>query len=510
MSSFFAPHGAADLLARYSFVEPLLAGRRVLELGAVRSTEGASALALAERGAAVVVAADEDPQVILRAAQAVRHPSVQFRVAALGDLPPGAFDLVAVADGAELVASPARLAACAALLAPGGRLLTSVAVAGASGLAVLAGERPPTSAPSFESFAAALSARFSAVELATQAPAVGWVLTPADTGSEPELGIDGSLSGSPETAFYVALCGEAPANLRGMVLVTLPSAPLVEAARASAELAREHGDLQRAAREREDAAASELVRERRALLDARHARDAAREAQAATAQELEAARSALAERELQLAGAAEERAAAERAAAEASALRSAEESGPEAPTAEPGGEGGRALAAELANARSALEGARQVLLAADRQGEGESQLPALREALEEAREEALLTRSQAERDRARAEAAHQHAAELAGVNEALARRMEALRARGEVLAREADGLEERALGAEAALAGERRQVGELRAALASQRAEVEELRARLAKPSPMTREPGAGSPPGEGGQSPFAEVKPQT
>lgn len=79
MTSFFAPHGAADLLSRYSFIEPLLAGRRVLEIGAARATDGASALALAERGAAAVLSVEDDGEGFGRAAELATHPFVQFR-----------------------------------------------------------------------------------------------------------------------------------------------------------------------------------------------------------------------------------------------------------------------------------------------------------------------------------------------------------------------------------------------------------------------------------------------
>ena len=49
MGSFYARNAAGDLLARYSFLEPLLEGKRVLEIGAARATDGGSALFLAER-----------------------------------------------------------------------------------------------------------------------------------------------------------------------------------------------------------------------------------------------------------------------------------------------------------------------------------------------------------------------------------------------------------------------------------------------------------------------------
>src|SRR5574341_2646266 len=107
MSRFYARDGAGDLLARYSFIEPLLAGRRVLELGAASATAGASALFLAERGAAAVLSVEEDPAAIEEAARESRHPFVQFKAASVGALPEQAFDLILIAAGAGLVAEPA-------------------------------------------------------------------------------------------------------------------------------------------------------------------------------------------------------------------------------------------------------------------------------------------------------------------------------------------------------------------------------------------------------------------
>ena len=77
MTRFYARNGAGDLLARYSFIEPLLPGKRVLELGGVASTAGASALFLAERGAAAVVAVDEELAAVEIAEKESQHPFVQ-------------------------------------------------------------------------------------------------------------------------------------------------------------------------------------------------------------------------------------------------------------------------------------------------------------------------------------------------------------------------------------------------------------------------------------------------
>src|SRR5215212_529234 len=98
MASFYARNGAGDLLARYSFLEPLLAGKRVLELGGARATDGGSALFLAERGAAAVLSLEAAAEDVAVAREAGHHPFVQFRAGEERDLPAGAFDLVLVAD----------------------------------------------------------------------------------------------------------------------------------------------------------------------------------------------------------------------------------------------------------------------------------------------------------------------------------------------------------------------------------------------------------------------------
>src|SRR5512136_1672515 len=111
MSSFYSRDGAGDLLARYSFIEPLLDGKRVLEVGAAHATEGGSALFLAERGAAAVLSIEAADGDLAAAREAGHHPFVQFRATAPSDLRPGTFDLVLVADGAALAREPDRVAA---------------------------------------------------------------------------------------------------------------------------------------------------------------------------------------------------------------------------------------------------------------------------------------------------------------------------------------------------------------------------------------------------------------
>ncbi|HET6923142.1 MAG TPA: methyltransferase domain-containing protein, partial [Anaeromyxobacteraceae bacterium] len=238
---FYAPGAAADLLPRYSFLEPLLHGRRVLEIGAAAATEGASALYLAEHGAAAVVSVDADAEALARARAECDHPFVQFLQAGIPELARGAFDLVVLADASHLAGHPERVAELKALLARLGVLVAPLPAVGGAGLSALAGTRPPGDGevPPWGAFIEALTAHFPVVELATQSAMVGWVLGPAsEVGREPEVILDGSLAGAPEAAWYLALCGERATRLSGVTLVGLPPRPLADAAVAATEAAR--------------------------------------------------------------------------------------------------------------------------------------------------------------------------------------------------------------------------------------------------------------------------------
>ena len=195
MSRFYARNGAGDLLARYSFIEPLLAGKRVLEVGAAAATAGSSALFLAERGAAMVVSLEADPGAIEEAAREAQHPFVQFKALALDALPERAFDLVVHGDGVALAGDPDQVAALRRALVPRGRLVTAIPAPGAEGLPRLAGESSPAEPPTFEAFVGLLGEHFSHVEVATQSVTVGYVLAMGDV-PEPEVSIDGSLAGT--------------------------------------------------------------------------------------------------------------------------------------------------------------------------------------------------------------------------------------------------------------------------------------------------------------------------
>ena len=230
MPSFHARNGAGELLARYSFIEPLLEGKRVLEIGAAVATGGQSALLLAERGAAAVLSIEPPGTDLAEARDAGHHPFVQLKDVRLDELRPGAFDLVLAWDGAALAADPAEVARHARLLAKGGRLVTAIP-AGGPALGDVAGDSAPAPV-AYEAFAEALASVFPSVEVATQSAIVGWVLAMGEQGPEPELGMDGTLAGEAAAAAYVAVCGDTPAGLGGLSLVALPVEPLVQAAAA--------------------------------------------------------------------------------------------------------------------------------------------------------------------------------------------------------------------------------------------------------------------------------------
>jgi chromosome segregation ATPase len=238
MAPFFARHGAGEILARYSFIEPLLSGRRVLELGAAEVTVGASALLLAERGAAAVLSLVERGPAMEAARAAGHHPFVRFDDATLESLPEGAFDLILLADGASLADDPGRIVSLRRLLAEKGHLVTAIPAAGGRSLAELAGDATPVQSPAYETFIGALTEHFPWVEVATQSASVGYIIAvPPPEGEEAEVSIDGSQAGDADAAAYVALCGEEPTGLAGITMVALPARLLLDAAAVAREAA---------------------------------------------------------------------------------------------------------------------------------------------------------------------------------------------------------------------------------------------------------------------------------
>jgi hypothetical protein len=219
----FRTLGPSELLPRCVFVEPLFARRRVLEVGAVASTSGASARFLRLRGARSVVACDDDAEAVAAAATENQDPSLRFRACVFEDLEPASFDLLLVADLAPYVRAPALMAALLRLRAPHGVLVGGLRNPAGLALARLAEQEPVDAPPTFGQALDALSAHLPTVAVATQAPVLGYQL--AFERSE-GLQVDGSLAGEGEAAYYVLLASEAPVQGCEPVWVQLPPEPL--------------------------------------------------------------------------------------------------------------------------------------------------------------------------------------------------------------------------------------------------------------------------------------------
>lgn len=223
MSAAFRALGPSELLPRYVFAEPLLVRRRVLEVGAVASTGGESARFLRTRGARAVVACDDDVAAVTAAAAANEDAALRFRACVFEDLAPHSFDLLLVADLAPYVRAPGLLGALLRLRAPHGVLLGGLRNPAGFALSRLGalegGEVPPTFGQALD----ALSAHLPSVEVATQAPVLGYQVA-FERGDG--LQVDGTLAGEGEAAYFVLVAGEGPVQGCEPVWVQLPPEPL--------------------------------------------------------------------------------------------------------------------------------------------------------------------------------------------------------------------------------------------------------------------------------------------
>ncbi|MGI5865750.1 MAG: methyltransferase domain-containing protein, partial [Myxococcales bacterium] len=296
----------AEILPRYLFLEPLLAGARVLEIGAVALTGGRGAKLLLDRGAAYVLALDADEQAVdkARANLGLRREGLHFRTGSEKDLPAESFDLVILADGAGLLAETTRLGALKRLLTRDGRLVVSL-----RDPAGIAFSGPPRERASAAAQAAALlsllNGAFRTVEAATQTALLAYSVAP-EAAAEPETALDESLSDAGTPAFHLFVCGLRPSGLSTTTLAALPSRLLRDLqnrpAKADAERAADlrglgeelevELDSQRFAdlEERAQSALQTAERAERALADAYAERDELRSRLDASRRDTEAAR----------------------------------------------------------------------------------------------------------------------------------------------------------------------------------------------------------------------------
>jgi len=215
--------GVSELLPRYIFAESLFVRRRVLEVGAVAATGGASGEFLVSRGARLVVACDDDLAAVEAAQARAGNERLRFRPTVFDDLPPGGFDLVLVADLAPYVRAPALLAQLAEQVSGTGVLVGGIRNPAGLALAQLMEPDGDGAPPTYGQVLDALSAHFPNLETATQSPLLGYQL--AFERSE-GLQVDGSLAGSGEAAYFVVLASRERLRAVDPTWVQLPPAPL--------------------------------------------------------------------------------------------------------------------------------------------------------------------------------------------------------------------------------------------------------------------------------------------
>jgi len=215
--------GVSELLPRYIFAESLFVRRRVLEVGAVAATGGASAEFLVSRGARLVVACDDDLAAVEAAQGRAGSERLRFRPSVFDDLPPGGFDLVLVADLAPYVRAPSLLAQLADQVSGTGVLVGGIRNPAGLALAQLMEPDGDGAPPTYGQVLDVLAAHFPYVETATQSPLLGYQL--AFERSE-GLQVDGSLAGAGEAAYYVVLASRERLRSVDPTWVQLPPAPL--------------------------------------------------------------------------------------------------------------------------------------------------------------------------------------------------------------------------------------------------------------------------------------------
>jgi SAM-dependent methyltransferase len=219
-----------------AWVEPLVRGRRVAVFG-----EASAGLAerLAERGARQVHAWDRDST---RVAEAVarsgsRGPVIHALHAGDLGVRDGAFDVVVVGD-LSLFAAPHEIVAQARrLLGPSGVCVIASPNPEASRQLVPVyrggGQHPGNEPPplGYYDLYDVVSADFSQVRMAGQAPFVGYTVADFAPDGEPEVSVDTSLlESSEEPEWFVAVASERPVNLDSFAVIEVPFSDLDEPA----------------------------------------------------------------------------------------------------------------------------------------------------------------------------------------------------------------------------------------------------------------------------------------
>ncbi len=216
----------SELLPRHAFLDPLVHGARILEVGAVAKVSGESAVALHDRGAASVVSVDADPEAIAAAGRDFADAGLRFVAGSFESLAPASFDVALIHDAGLL----GELDSIRRVLAPGGHLVVAIEGAGAS---FDPASRPGDSDGAYRELVRSLSTRFPSVEVVTQRAVVGYSLSLSHGVDHPLL-IVGDAAAGDAASHFLFLCGDRPSGIARQTLSLLPAATAFE--RATAEV----------------------------------------------------------------------------------------------------------------------------------------------------------------------------------------------------------------------------------------------------------------------------------
>jgi hypothetical protein len=206
--AFYQPWGTSELLVRYAFLEKLLSGARVLEVGAVHATRGSSAAFLRQHGARLVLSLDQDADAIQAAQREyAADAELRFRAENLESIKEEPFDLVLIADAGLVLSSAAAMNALVELTGNTGHAVLGLRNPAGPNLVSLANQTVPKSSFTYGEMRQQLHAVFASVELATQSILVGYRLAPLGN-QETEVVLDGTLDDAQECSYFVAVCGK--------------------------------------------------------------------------------------------------------------------------------------------------------------------------------------------------------------------------------------------------------------------------------------------------------------